>query len=284
MPPNVITASLVEDIQHALEAGRAVGPVIAGLREATLTGIMEYGCLRWAKGPNVLPPVPQPVLDTPLGKALASVGSGIGVRLDGPSRVRARDIKSRVAEFACIEKPADLDEQDWGLFEARFCRSAQGAGLQRREAGALQGALREMAENALIHSEAPIPALVGYHVVPGMAQFCVADVGIGVLASLRTCPDFQHIGLHKDAIREALKDGTSRFGRNKGGFGFRSVFKALVAQWGQLRFRSGEGCVIMDGMDLAADKGEEHFPPSLPGFQVSVACRTVEGAALPPVI
>ena len=60
---------------------------------------------------------------------------------------------------------------------------------------------------------------------------------------------------------------------NGGGFGFHQVFKSLAAQWGQLRFRSGEGCIRMDGTGLDADRGEERDLPYLGGFQVAVCCR-----------
>jgi hypothetical protein len=106
------------------------------------------------------------------------------------------------------------------------------------------------------------------------------DVGRGVLTSLRSNPAYQHLQADKDAIREALHDGVSRYGPNRGGLGFRQVFKALLDQWGYLRFRSGNGSITMDGSDLDADKGEARYPPSLPGFQVTVCCRTSE--ALPP--
>ena len=137
-----------------------------------------------------------------------------------------------------------------------------------------------MADNAVIHAQTDTPALVGYRVMEGFAQFCVADVGIGVLNSLRACPDFSSLRFDHEAIKEALRDGVSRFGRNRGGMGFREIFRSLAAQWGLLRFRSGEGCITMDGTDLNADHCSEDFVPRLPGFQVTVSCRTSE--SLPP--
>lgn len=131
-----------------------------------------------------------------------------------------------------------------------------------------------MADNAVIHAQAPAGILVGYAVEANTATFCVADVGLGVLATLRSHPAYAHLQLHKDAIRTALQDGVSRFGPNTRGLGFRQIFKALAAQWGHLRFRSGNGCVTLNGHGLDTDKGEESFPPELPGFQVTVCCRT----------
>ena len=44
----------------------------------------------------------------------------------------------------------------------------------------------------------------------------------------------------------------SRYGPDQGGSGFNNVFKALAAISGTLRFRSGEGCVTMDGTGFEA--------------------------------
>ena len=107
-----------------------------------------------------------------------------------------------------------------------------------------------MAENAVIHAEAPTASLVGYQVLSGVALFSVVDVGIGVLSSLRSHSAYTHLQLHNDAIRAALHDGTSRFGPNIRGLGFHQVFKALSEQWGFLRFRSGHGCITLTGREL----------------------------------
>jgi hypothetical protein len=168
------------------------------------------------------------------------------------------------------------EDEELEQFEIRFDRSAQCVGFTDKTAHALHAALHEMAENAVIHAEAPTGILLGYQVAAGVALFSVADVGIGVLASLRSHPAYQHLELHKDAIRAALHDGTTRFGPNTRGLGFRHVFKALAAQWGHLRFRSGNGCITLNGEGLDADQGEESFPPFLPGFHVTICCRTGE--------
>jgi hypothetical protein len=82
--------------------------------------------------------------------------------------------------------------------------------------------------------------------------------------------------VHTEAICMALRDGVSRHGPNHGGLGFRQVFKSLASFWGHLRFRSGEGRVTVLGEDCGPDRGEIGYPPSLPGFQVTVCCRTRE--------
>jgi anti-sigma regulatory factor (Ser/Thr protein kinase) len=274
METELLTTDLVEEIQNALNVGVPLDSTVSGIQEATLPGLVEYGCLRWTCGLTKIPPLPRAVVSSALGKALFAVSSELGLRSAGESTRPPGGIGTQLAEFTVRRTKEDLGTTEWESFEIRFNRSAQSVGFAQIAGDGLQAALREMTENALIHAESPVPVLVGYRVLDGVAQFCVADVGMGVLGSLRTCPDYQHLRVHNEAIREALKDGTSRYGRNKGGFGFRQVFKALTAQWGHLRFRSGEGCITMDGTDLAADRGQEHFPPFLPGFQVSITCRS----------
>ena len=126
--------------------------------------------------------------------------------------------------------------------------------------------------------------VAGHAALDGFAQFCVADTGIGILASLCSCPEYAWLQRHNSAIRKALQDGVSRFGLRRGGMEFREVFKAVASQWGLLRFRSGEGCIVIDGTDCAADKGSELFLTFLPGFQVTISCRVNESHPSQPIM
>lgn len=267
-----LTVGLVEELQSLLPDHGRISAIVTELHDATLPGIIEYGCLRWTHG-NLIPPLPSVVADSPVGLALREVRSELGLRSSGPPQSPMRRLDGRAVEFFVVESEQDFDQQEWNLFLIRFERAARASSFSAKAAARLHAALHEMAENAVIHANAPIGALVGCTVVDGVAQFCVGNVGIGVLASLRTCPDYAHLSLHNEAIKMALRDGTSRYGMGRGGFGFRQVFKALAEQWGYLRFRSGEGCVTMDGTGLDVDAGVESYPPLLPGFQVSVCCR-----------
>ena len=131
-----------------------------------------------------------------------------------------------------------------------------------------------MTRNALEHSESPHPALVGYQADSGMALFCVVDVGRGILASLRSCNDYSHLSKHDEAITTAIQEGTSRHGHRQGGLRFREVFRALTDFNGHLRFRSGDTCLEMLGNDFGPNLGESRGMPVIPGFQVTVCCRT----------
>jgi anti-sigma regulatory factor (Ser/Thr protein kinase) len=165
-------------------------------------------------------------------------------------------------------------EQDWGEFLVRFRQSVKNVGFDLERAKGIAAALGEMADNATIHANAPVGVLVGYQVIDHAAVSCVADVGIGVLASLTSHEAYRDVQTHKAAVRLALRKGVSRFGPGQGGLGFYNVFKALAAMSGTLRFRSGEGCVTMDGTEFEADKGVESYVLFRPGFQVTICCRS----------
>jgi hypothetical protein len=181
-------------------------------------------------------------------------------------------------EFTTVWEENDTLESAWENYLHRFERSAKAAGFKVDSALNLQSALHEMATNAVIHSRASVPALVGYAVTESRAMFSVVDVGQGIVASLTSNPKYAHFTEPVEAIQKALQTGVTCRVDDSGGFGFSTVFKALAEAWGQLRFRSGNGCVTMDGIDLDVDKSVRHFPPPLPGFQVSVCCHADGGS------
>jgi anti-sigma regulatory factor (Ser/Thr protein kinase) len=270
MQHRCLTVDLVKDMLYAWDNHELVRATVAGLRQTTLPGIIEYRSLVWDGRDNV-PPLPPAVMNSEIGGALHALEIHLQ-KNSGERPEETRTIACRAVEFTMLTQRNDILARRWELFAARFNRSAQKAGLPRVTAGHLHGALAEMAENALIHAKTSFPIVVGYHVSSGFAQFSVIDIGIGVLASLRSCPAYAYLKTDTDALRTAMQDGVSRFGYEHGGLGFRPVFKAVAAQYGMLRFRSGQGCIVIDGTHCTADKGKELFVPLLPGFHVTVSC------------
>lgn len=279
---NWLTCDLVEDLQQAAEVGKAVEPFVTSLDNATLPGLLEYGCAKW-HSPN-LPALPPHIASSPLGRALAEVRSQLGLRADGEQRGPPRTVTPESQEFFVLEGDEPTTNRDWQEFLVRFRQSAKSVGFSHRKAEGIAAALGEMADNATDHAQSQVGALVGYQVVDGAAVCCVADVGIGVLASLRENETYRNLRTHAEALRTALQDGTTRHGPGRGGFGFRRVFKALAAMWGTLRFRSGEGCLTMDGSGFDADRGEEAFVLDRSGFQVTICCRLSDQTLPFPVV
>ena len=150
---DVLSVDLVQDIERALQNGRPIGQVIANLKQASLTGIMEYGCLRWAM-PQAVPPLPETVASSSLGRALQEVRSELGLGSSGPDKSPPRDTRSREVEFCVIKDESDvLDNQLFGEYLLRFEFAAKRIGIPQRTAIELNAALCEMASNAVTHAQ-----------------------------------------------------------------------------------------------------------------------------------
>ena len=206
-----LTAQVVEELQYLLPDVDRIAAVVRGFQAATLPGIMEYGCLRWANESS-FPPLPEVIARSTLGMALEEVRSALGLRVSGPPKSPLRRADVQPAEFHVIEAKQDLLCSDWEQYILRFDHSTRSAGFSVPVASRLQLAYFEMADNAVLHAASPVAALVGYQVMDGISQFCVVDVGVGVLRSLTECPDYAHLRVHNEAIKAALQDGTSRRG------------------------------------------------------------------------
>jgi hypothetical protein len=262
-----LTANYVEEIHKAHLKGRATAQHVAKLSEATLAGLVEYGCLRRAI-PD-LPALPDAVTQSPLGRQL------LAIDINGPdtnSIPISLSHEPRVMEFVVVRDEDDLLSEPMEMLFMRVTQAAKQAGFSVSTANQFQAAMNEMLSNAVEHSSSPTPILAGYHVRPNIASFIVADMGRGVFDTLRENADHKDVADHCQAIRKALRDGVSRF-RDTRGNGFRPIFQALLENWGILRFRSRKGCLTMNGTGLDASQGINHFPPELPGFQVAVTCQ-----------
>jgi hypothetical protein len=94
-----------------------------------------------------------------------------------------------------------------------------------------------MVDNVWLHSDEAQPGLLAYQVRRRKFAFSVADMGIGILTSLRKNPDYQSLSSSMDAIRKAIQPGVTRL--DYGGLGFTQLINALADLWGNARIRSG---------------------------------------------
>lgn len=218
-----------------------------------------------------LPELPVNVLQSSLAQKMLRIKSPIGLRSSGHSYEPLMSVATQECEFISLDRQR-YDEEHRSLFLVRLKQAATNAGFASKKALAISGAIGEMIDNAIFHSESELEILVGYQVTGNAICCCICDVGIGVLASLRTNPVYSNLTLHKDAIRKSLETGVSRL--PSGGTGFRTLFSALADLWGIVRFRSGEGCVMMDGTTFDSARGTAKVVVNRPGFQVSICCRS----------
>lgn len=182
--------------------------------------------------------------------------------------LQPKSVEIRVISLGEFER----SEPEWIAFQQRFKKACEAAGFSTRIAAGITGAFGEMVDNALIHSQDCSP-IVGYQWRDGLATYCVADSGIGVLSSLKECPEFCSLDNYGDALRSAVQDGISRFGRQRGrGLGFKQVLKSLAGLSGNLRFRSGDFSLELEGQNLTYLTAKLSQRAPLQGFVASVTC------------
>jgi hypothetical protein len=139
----------------------------------------------------------------------------------------------------------------------------------------LAAAMNELENNIHEHSEATETGILAFRAAPGTFEFVASDRGIGVLESLKHCPDFFNLPDSGKALEAALTDGTSRFGVNsRRGHGFRPIFIGLSNLNGALRFRSGDHALIMDGNTPTLATAQLQQKPFIDGFFASIRCHT----------
>ncbi|MBY5812944.1 ATP-binding protein [Rhizobium leguminosarum] len=156
----------------------------------------------------------------------------------------------------------------------RLKRLSINAGFSSDHSGKFVAAIGELWGNVVDHSQRSDTGYVAFSLGPGRFEFVVADHGVGVLASLKSNPDYAHLTDHGGAIKLVLSEGVSRYYTEEGhGFGFRPLFVGLANIARGLRFRSGD-----HGREVIRTGGG---PPSsrtyelahLPGFFCSVVCE-----------
>jgi hypothetical protein len=140
--------------------------------------------------------------------------------------------------------------------------------------GQLVAAMQELENNIHEHSEAPDTGILAFRAAPGVFEFVAADRGIGILRSLQRCSIFAGLQDHGRAIKEALSDGTSRFGTDsRRGHGFRPIFLGLANLQGSLRFRSGDHALLIDGTSPDLTTAQLAQKPVIDGFLASIRCH-----------
>jgi hypothetical protein len=195
----------------------------------------------------------------------------------GRNQVTGTNFRSRAGAFPLRRYQPEGDGADlWALWASRAEQAAVVAGFPKPLAAAVIGAMGELQDNVFRHSERPDTGLVVYAATDGAFEIVVSDAGIGVLASLRTSPDYVYLQDAGEALKVAVEDGNSRFGRASGnGFGMGQMFRALANHDGELRFRSGDHSLAVRGHSPTLQGCVElGHKAQLIGLTISVLCRT----------
>ena len=165
------------------------------------------------------------------------------------------------------------DDTPWMGFQLAAQKAAAAMGFPRRTSAQFAAALGEMFSNVHEHSGAPSSGIAAFMGSGDAFEFAVADGGIGVRKSLRSCADFADLADDGKALRLALTDGVSRYGAQSGrGRGFRPIFVGLANLSGMLRFRSGDHALVIDGQKIGDMSAVTAQKVPIPGFLASVSC------------
>lgn len=164
------------------------------------------------------------------------------------------------------------DEHHLSSFKIDAHKAALGAGF--KAAPLLVAAMGELIGNVIDHSEASETGIAVFAARPGAFEFVVADTGIGVLTSLTKNPEHARLQDEGTALSAVIESGVSRFGRDTGhGNGFRPIFERLADMTGELRFRSGDYALSLDGQFGNRIGRQIAQKPRLSGFFAAVLCR-----------
>lgn len=260
----LITAKDIEGYHRRLvQQDRLKETPVTGC-EITLTAAIELACIRhWANAKGLS----SRLLIEPTGSAAWTLLDRSG----WPSAKRAIELTSH---DTCIKiLPSKPKDRDWRRFVYETQRNLVVAGFSVDSARAIVAALGEMVDNVWNHSMTDTPGLVARKIQGGRVTFCIADVGIGVLESLRLNPSFSSLKTSIAALNEALKNGVSRFQGKGHGYGFSDLVRGVANQWGIARLRTGEGSVVLNHTTEELTR-HSSYALYLPGLQVAFTCGT----------
>ncbi|WP_145960897.1 hypothetical protein [Sphingosinithalassobacter portus] len=162
-------------------------------------------------------------------------------------------------------------EETLTSFKIDAHKAALTAGFEN--AALLVAAMGELIGNVIDHSEAVGSGTALFSAEAGRFEFVIADAGIGALRSLTRNPDHAGLGDEAAALEAMVEAGVSRFARDTGhGNGFRPIFEKLADMTGQLRFRSGDYALTLDGRFGDHIARQVSQKPRLNGLLAAVSC------------
>jgi hypothetical protein len=270
----VLLTTVAVDHTRTLVATNRLAMVPKTVTGITLGAAFELACTRWfwEKDSNLAVEIAEGWFEA------HPEAEEVYHRLDGAAPRQAVPIFSSPRfEVDRISFREYLGTTGASAFQMRFRRALVGNEFPNNLALALSKVFFEMADNVVQHSTEtegePAPGIWGYHVESRWVSFAVADIGRGVLRSLRSVPEYLGIQSGREALEAAVrKHASRRVDREPGHKGsFSTLDKKLADLNGVLRFRSDDARLMLDGRGGGY---ETTFASSarLPGFQLVVIC------------
>lgn len=264
---NLLDSSFLDDLAVApLSAFHAALRVIGRVDSDGVGAIVEYEFHR-RNDRQELPPLRE-WCRSPIAQLIVKV-------IDGAAAPPASTtLQPLTADATNI--PVDLGNNvAWTAFLKRAEATARDFGFADSVSSGFAGAITELADNVVQHSQDPRTGLVAFCGCRGVFEYVVADSGIGMLASLRTASEFRALRDDVEALPLAITSGVSRRGRGTGfGYGYRAVFLPLRAVNGAVRLRSGKAVLQVEGASCQPDRGRCSQRPSHQGVVATVRATT----------
>lgn len=252
----------------ALAVEHGVGLEVAAARPIPLDSLgaaTELACMaqtdkRWSKFAKAsLPPL--------IGKPLRAARRQ-------PLRPAIDVAGDCIVGFLCLAavdsdtfKPALFDFDTRARAAMKFKRSVS------QSKGLVCGAIGEMVDNVFEHSGKPESGIAGFLATPNYIDIAVADVGIGVLSSLRQNPAYAYLSDAGMALSLAIRDGTSRYSTTADGegrgHGFSTLFRGLNSLDAEIRLRSGNYALEVGGQAVNERAPKISEKAELPGLIVT---------------
>jgi anti-sigma regulatory factor (Ser/Thr protein kinase) len=197
-----------------------------------------------------------------------SGGNLLRAVVDGAKPVVARN-GDKTAAFSL----ANTNETAFLSFNLAARKAAEAAGFSNNTAAQFGAALIELKNNVADHSMAIETGILYFCGGNRWFEFGVTDRGQGVLASLKTFPDYADLANHGDALRLAVSEGGTRYGPgSRHGYGFRPIFLGLAGYHGYLRWRSGDHALVIDARNPNESSGDLLQKPMFDGLTLSARC------------
>ena len=263
--PSHLTFDVVDDLVGAHARGKLAGAPQARFAATEIGPLIELmmEASNGRTGPLLRTPWLDSVTQTDLRSTLASTQN---IWLDGSRR--------RGFMRTTFDPRHEADDVQRNRFLIAARAAAEAAGLSKPVAQSLAAALREMESNIHEHSTASETGILAFQAHPALFEFVAADCGVGILATLREDEEFADLTDHGLAMHAALQENVSRYGRSSGhGNGFRDLFLGLTHLNADLRFRSGDHALLINGTRPELKAGRLAQKAPFNGFLAAVRCQ-----------
>jgi anti-sigma regulatory factor (Ser/Thr protein kinase) len=163
--------------------------------------------------------------------------------------------------------PTQPNDNNWTALKMEFMKTLRSNGFSNTLSSRVTGALAELTNNVWDHSERTDTGLLGFQVQNRKFTIVIADLGIGILESLRRNPLHSSIRTHSAAIEKALVPGVSRFEDISRGTGFIDFLSVVTDLHGKARLRTGNIALTIDRTQEDEIRNREYLI-DFQGFQI----------------